>query len=192
MGEGFVGAFEEAARVLAEFRADTGVLAVLERLAEVQEQVFRSGGKTLVAGNGGSLADAMHYAEEWTGRFRSDRAPYPALALADPTHLTCVANDYGYDQVFARAVRAFGREGDLLLLLSTSGQSPNLLRAAEAGRERGMVVAGLLGRGGGELAPLCDLVVLAPGTTSDRIQELHMLALHALIEVVEARLAGAG
>lgn len=142
----------------------------------------------LTCGNGGSMCDAMHFAEEWSGRFRSDRRPYPALALSDPAHMSCVANDYGFESVFARQVEALAQPGDVLVLLSTSGNSPNIVAAARAGKTAGASVIGLLGKGGGEARELCDVVIHAPGENSDRIQELHMLALHVIIEVVEKRL----
>jgi len=187
----FKDSFQEAANCLEQFRADPAVLAALRSLAKRLTECFRNGGKVLIAGNGGSMTDAMHFAEEWTGRFRNERRPFPALALSDPSHLTCVANDYGFEFVFSRMVQAFAGPADILILLTTSGHSPNLLRAAEAGREAGCHVVGFLGKGGGKLLPLCDTVVMAPGQTSDRIQELHMMALHILIEAVEAQL-GAG
>ncbi|MBX7133106.1 MAG: SIS domain-containing protein [Fimbriimonadaceae bacterium] len=184
----FDSSFHEAAACLEEFRRDEQTLQTLAQIAQRLLECFRSGGKALVIGNGGSLADAMHFAEEWTGRFRNDRPPYPVIALSDPTHMSCVGNDYGFEEVFARPVRALGRPGDLLFVLSTSGRSQNLVRACLAAREAQMAVIGLLGRGGGDVLPLCDLMVLAPGKTSDRIQEIHMLALHVLIEAVESQL----
>lgn len=181
-------AFSDAAQALEAFRSDTDSQASLGQVAAALAEVLRRRGRVLACGNGGSLADAMHFAEEWSGRFRSDRPPYPVLALSDPTHLTCVSNDFGFEHVFARQVEAFGQEGDLLFVLSTSGNSENLVRAAQTARARGMRTIGFLGKGGGRLRELCDVCVLAPGDTSDRIQELHMLALHALIEVVEEAL----
>ena len=130
----------------------------------------------------------MHFAEEWTGRFMNDRAPMPAIALCDPTHLTCVSNDFGFEHVFSRMVSALASDKDLVLLLSTSGNSPNLLLAAEAARQRGAKLVALLGKGGGKLAPICDLAIDFPGGRSDRIQELHMQTLHAVIDDVEHRL----
>lgn len=186
----FERSFSDAADALAAFRKDQGAQAALTRLADWLAESLRHGHKALIAGNGGSMADAMHFAEEWTGRFRKDRRPYPAMALGgDPTHLTCVGNDYGFDYVFSRGVEAFAQPGDVLILLSTSGNSNNLILAAEAAKLRSVPVVGFLGRGGGKLLPLCDLVVMAPGETSDRIQEIHMMALHVLIEVVERVLA---
>ena len=134
------------------------------------------------------MSDAMHFAEEWSGRYRSERPPLPAIAFSDPGHMSCVANDYGFAEVFSRQVQALGKENDLLLLLSTSGNSPNLLRAAEEARERGVTTVGLLGKGGGKLLPFCDIPIVVPGSTSDRIQELHIKIIHIVIETVERRL----
>ena len=178
----------EAARVLDAFRHDEDCLTACEAFAAMLSECYRGGGKAMAAGNGGSMADALHFAEELTGRFRNDRDPLPAMALGDPTHLTCVANDYGFDHVFSRLVQAFGKPGDVLVLLSTSGRSNNLVLAAEVARRQGVRVVGFLGRGGGSLMELCDLVVMAPGATSDRIQEVHMAVLHLAIEAVEKEL----
>lgn len=181
-------ALESARRLLELFVNDPQTLDAMDAIAESISQCFRSGGKLLCAGNGGSLADAMHLAEEFTGRFRNDRVPLPAIALADPSHMSCVANDFGFDHVFARPIQALANPGDVVVLLTTSGNSPNLVAAAQAGHAKGATVIGLVGRGGGQLAPLCHLLLHAPGEGSDRIQELHMLALHAIIESVEQRL----
>lgn len=178
----------EAAHYLNLFLGDDVSQAAVDEFIRQLVECFQSGGKVLVGGNGGSLADAMHFAEEFTGRFRNDRKPLPVLAMGDPTHLTCVSNDYGFDQVFSRYVEAFASAGDLVVLLSTSGNSANLLEAARTAGRKQVKVVGLLGRGGGELAPLCDLVILAPGETSDRIQEIQMLTLHGVIRAVEADL----
>ena len=181
-------ALREAERVLCEYRADAVCAKAIDSILDRLERCFQEGGKILLAGNGGSMADALHFAEEWTGRFRRDRRPFPALALGEAAHLTCVGNDFGFEHVFSRLVQAFGKPEDVLILLSTSGNSANLLRAAEAARACGVDVVGLLGRGGGPLKELCDLVLVVPGDGSDRIQELHMLTLHAMIESLEKRL----
>jgi len=157
-------------------------------IADLLVDAFQSGGKVMICGNGGSACDAAHFAEELTGRFRTDRPPLPALACTDVGHVTCTGNDYGFEYVFSRWVAALGRPGDVLILLSTSGNSPNLLRARDAGAHAGMKTVALLGKTGGELKGRCDHEVLVPGDTSDRIQELHMLLLHALVEHVEAAL----
>jgi D-sedoheptulose 7-phosphate isomerase len=135
------------------------------------------------------MCDAMHFAEEWTGRFRGDRRALPAVAFSDPSQLTCIANDFGYDEVFARQVAALGRKGDLLVAISTSGNSPNILRACEVAKERGLTVVGLLGKGGGKLLSRVDIPIVVPlASTSDRIQEVHIKVLHIVIEAVERRL----
>jgi D-sedoheptulose 7-phosphate isomerase len=177
--------FREAQAVLAQFVDDAEQFPRVARLAAVLAETFRAGGKVLACGNGGSMSDAMHFAEEWSGRYRKDRAPLPAIALSDPGHMSCVANDFGFAEVFARQAQALGREGDVLFMLSTSGNSMNLLRAAEEGRKRGMKVVSLLGRGGGKLAPLSDIAIIVPGETADRIQELHIKIIHTVIEAVE-------
>jgi D-sedoheptulose 7-phosphate isomerase len=186
--------FREARRVLDAFLGDEALLRRCAAVGELLHRRFCDGRKVLACGNGGSACDAAHFAEELTGRFRApppgceDRAPLPALACTDTGHITCTANDYGFDAVFERWVRALGQSGDVLVLLSTSGNSENIVRAARAGRERGMTTVALLGRGGGRLAGVCDHEIIVPGETSDRIQELHMLILHAWVEDVERRL----
>lgn len=189
MRDRLLASLAEAAETLDALRSDPARIDALTEIGGRLVGVLAKGGKILVCGNGGSMADAMHFAEEWTGRFREDRRPLAVMALSDPAHLTCVANDYGFDQVFARMVSALGRPGDGLVVLSTSGRSPNLLEAARSARSVGMEVIGFLGRDGGELLAHCDRAVLMPGRTSDRIQELHMLALHCLIECAEPGLA---
>src|SRR5579885_1848624 len=178
----------EADELLHQFRTIPKNLDLVSEIAQAILSAFRSGNKVLACGNGGSMADAMHFCEEWSGRFRADRDPYPAIALSDPTHMSCVANDYGYEHVFSRQVRGLGKSGDVFLLLSTSGNSPSITLAAKAAKDHGLKVIGFLGKGGGEVLPMCDLAVVAPGKTSDRIQEIHMLCLHAVIEAIEAEL----
>ncbi|MEM9167879.1 MAG: SIS domain-containing protein [Planctomycetota bacterium] len=178
----------DAADALDAFLRDRANLERLETVADALAGSLRSGGKLLAIGNGGSCCDAMHFCEELTGRFRDDRDPLPAIACTDPGHLTCVANDYGYDEVFARWVRALGRPGDALILLSTSGNSTNIVRAASVAGESGVARVALLGKTGGELAGTCEHEWIVPGATADRIQEIHMLILHTLIEGIEARL----
>ncbi len=178
-------AFSQAADALAAFRADRANLARVEVVGGLMAAAIRAGGKILACGNGGSLCDAMHFCEELTGRFRDDRRALPAIACIDPGHLTCTANDYGFEHVFSRWVQALGRPGDVLVVLSTSGNSPNILRAVEAARAIGMTTVGLLGKGGGALRGVCNHEWIMPGATSDRIQEIHMLVLHALVEEIE-------
>jgi D-sedoheptulose 7-phosphate isomerase len=182
-------AFAEAARTSQAFLADDACIAAVERFAEVAAATLEKGGRLLACGNGGSMCDAMHFAEEWTGRFRKDRRALPAIAFSDPSQLTCIANDFGFAEVFARSVEALGGKGDLLLAISTSGDSPNVVRAVEVARSRGLTTVGLLGRGGGKLRDLVDVAIVVPlAATSDRIQELHIQVIHIVIEAVERRL----
>ena len=181
--------FQESLATLQAFLADPEALPAVDRFVEAVYATVVRRGLLMSCGNGGSMCDAMHFAEEWTGRFRGNREAVPAIAFSDPSHLTCIANDFGYDEVFARQVEAHGREGDVLVALSTSGNSPNVLRAVEVARARGVTSVGLLGKGGGKLKALVDIPIVVPlATTSDRIQELHIKVLHIVIEAVERRL----
>lgn len=181
-------AFAEAAETLAAFRADAEARRAVERFADLAIDALARGGRLLACGNGGSLADAMHFAEECVGRFRRHREALPALAFGDPATLTCIANDFGYDEVFARQVEAHGRPEDLLVTLSTSGESRNLQRAVEVARERNLRSVGLLGRGGGKLASEVDVAIVVPhARTADRVQEVHLQILHAVLEAIEAQ-----
>lgn len=178
--------FEEARDTLQAFLADPANLVAVDRFVEVAAETLQRGGLLMSCGNGGSMCDAMHFAEEWTGRFRKDRAAVAAVAFSDPSQLTCIANDFGFDQVFAREVQAYGKTGDLLVAISTSGDSPNVIRACETAREMGVKVVGLLGMGGGKLKELVDVPIVVPAAvTSDRVQEMHIKILHITIEAVE-------
>ena len=183
-------ALDEAAAALERLRANDAALARIDQAGELLAATFASGGRVYSCGNGGSMCDAMHFAEELTGRFRDDRAGYAALAISDAGHLSCVGNDYGYEQVFARFVRAHGRAGDVLLAISTSGASRNVVAAAQAARDLHMKVVALTGRDGTPLAGLADIEIATPGGKyADRVQELHIKVIHILIELVERRLA---
>jgi D-sedoheptulose 7-phosphate isomerase len=185
-------ALADAAASLDRFRNDAVQLANVEAFVHAALRTLDAGRSLLACGNGGSLSQAMHFAEEWTGRFRNTRRALPAIALADPTEITCIANDFGFEEIFARQVEAQGRPGDLLLLLSTSGNSENVIRAARVARDRDIWTVALLGNGGGKLAAEVDLPVVVPNAekpdTSDRIQEVHLHILHSVIEAVERRL----
>jgi D-sedoheptulose 7-phosphate isomerase len=185
-------ALADAHEALAALREDRHALDGAARAIDLCASALRGGGKVLACGNGGSLCDAMHFCEELTGRFRADRAPLAAIACIDPGHITCTANDYGYEHVFARWVRALGRKGDVLVVLSTSGNSPNCLLAADAARQAGVATIALLGKGGGALRAKVDVPIVVPGQTADRIQEIHMLLLHAFVEGIEEKALGTG
>ena len=181
--------FEEAAATQRAFLDEPECLAAVRRFVQASAGVLRAGKKLMACGNGGSMCDAMHFAEEWTGRFRRDRAALPAIAFSDPSQLTCIANDFGFDEVFARSVEAYGNEGDLLVAISTSGNSPNVKKAVEAARKKRITTVGLLGKGGGELLELVDVPIVVPhARSSDRIQEVHIKVLHTVIEAVERTL----
>lgn len=187
-------AVDLARRTLSTFMADAANLQRIETVGAMLAERFEAGNKALICGNGGSVCDAMHFAEELTGRFRKNRRPLPAIACTDAGHITCVANDYGFEDVFARWVEALGSKGDVLIALSTSGDSRNVLCAVAEARAKGMTTVALLGKYGGLLRGQADhewIVTPPEGATafySDRIQEVHMLVLHTIIEVVERRL----
>jgi D-sedoheptulose 7-phosphate isomerase len=188
-GDPILAALEESSRVLAAFLGDQRALENVRKFARAAASTLGSGGLLMACGNGGSMCDAMHFAEEWTGRFRNNRRPLPAIAFSDASQLTCIANDFGYDEVFARSVEAFGKKGDLLVAISTSGESKNVLRAVEVAKSKGIVTVGLLGRGGGRALGMVDIPVVVPlATGSDRIQEVHIKVLHIGIETVERAL----
>lgn len=156
-----------------------------EKVSISLAETFKAGNKALICGNGGSNCDALHFAEEFTGRFRSDRKALPAIAISDSSHITCVGNDYGFNEIFARGVQAYGKEGDMFFGISTSGNSPNVIRALEEAKKLGLKTCLLLGKDGGKLKGLADYEFIIPGKTSDRIQEIHMMILHIIIEGVE-------
>jgi D-sedoheptulose 7-phosphate isomerase len=183
-------ALDEAAVSLSNLIADDAALEIIAAAGDLLADTFAGGGRAYSCGNGGSMCDAMHFAEELTGRFRDNRPGYAALAISDPGHLSCVGNDYGYEQVFARFLEAHGRAGDLLLAISTSGTSRNIVAAALAAKKLKMKVIGLTGRSGTPLAELADIAIVTPGGKyADRVQELHIKVIHILIELVERRLA---
>jgi D-sedoheptulose 7-phosphate isomerase len=183
--------FRESIAVKQAFIESEASCQVLEQVVSQVVAVFRAGGKVLFCGNGGSAADAQHIAAELSGRFYTDRPPLYAEALhVNSSFVTAVANDYGYEQVFARMVEAAGRKGDLLFVLSTSGNSPSILRAAEKGREMGMTVVGMTGQGGGQLKAHCHFCLEVPSRDTPRIQEVHITIGHLICELVESNLFG--
>jgi D-sedoheptulose 7-phosphate isomerase len=181
--------FLEAKEVLEKFIADEANFASLLSAGKIMVDAVRGGKKLLSCGNGGSMSDAMHFAEELTGRFREERDAIPAISIADPSHITCSANDYGFDGIFSRYIDALGKEGDVLLAISTSGNSRNILKAAESGIKQGMKIVALTGKDGGKLAEMSDVEIRVPHKRySDRIQEIHIKIIHALIHYIEDNL----
>lgn len=161
-------------------------IAVIEKAAKAFVETINNGGKIFSCGNGGSHCDAMHFAEELTGRYREDRRALPAIAISDPSHISCVSNDFGYESIFSRYIEGLGREGDALLAISTSGNSKNILKAATMAKQRKMKVIALTGKNGGELAELADVEIRVPHMGfADRIQEIHIKVIHILIQLIE-------
>jgi len=180
------GSLEEAKGALEALLANKAALGAIEKAGALLTATLRSGGRVFSCGNGGSMCDAMHFAEELSGRYRLDRAGLPAASISDPGHLSCVSNDYGYEFVFSRYLEAHAKKGDCLLAISTSGKSKNILTAVEAARKLGVTVIGLVGKSESPLGKAADLVVATPGGQfADRVQELHIKVIHILIELVE-------
>jgi D-sedoheptulose 7-phosphate isomerase len=179
----------QAAGVLAAFQSDTNALEKMEVAASVMVQALRAGGKLLSCGNGGSHCDAMHFAEELTGKFRDARQAIPAICISDASHITCVGNDYGYEFIFSRYLEALGNKGDVLLAISTSGNSANVLQAVKVAKAKGMKIVALTGKDGGKLGPLVDVEIRVPHQGyADRIQEIHIKVIHILILLIEKQL----
>ena len=178
--------FYQGQQVLQSFLADPETWVRLEQAGNLLVDCLDSGGKILSCGNGGSLCDAMHFAEELTGRYHDDRKPLPALAISDSSYITCVGNDMGFEQVFSRAIEALGKPGDVLVAITTSGTSPDVIRAILSARANGMKIIGLTGQATQTMAPLCDVIISVPFSGySDRIQEIHIKILHALVHYIE-------
>ncbi len=175
----------ESKLTLEQFIEDPMQMQNCTRFSQILIECFNAGGNVFSCGNGGSHCDAMHFAEEFTGKFRKDRRPLGALALGEASHTTCVANDYGFKHIFERQLMGLGRKGDLLLAISTSGNSENVILAVEAAKKLGIRSICLLGRNGGKLKGLADLSIVVPAQTSDRIQEMHIKIIHTVIEIVE-------
>lgn len=181
--------FLDAQAVLNEFLANEENFKAIEKAGEAMAESIKNGGKIISCGNGGSMCDAMHFAEELTGRFRDDRMGMAAVAISDPSHITCVANDYGFDYIFSRYVEAMGQQGDVFLGISTSGNSANVINAIKAAKERGMTVVGLTGKTGGKMAEMCDVEIRVPWNAySDRVQEIHIKVIHCLIQYIETKM----
>jgi len=181
----------QAAEVLQGFLNDENNLRNIEAAAKAIADSVKQGGKVISCGNGGSHCDAMHFAEELTGRYRDNRKAIPAICVSDPSHISCVSNDFGYEFVFSRYLEALGNKGDVLLGISTSGNSANIIKAAQTAREKGMTVIILSGKDGGKLAPLADIELRVPHFGyADRIQEIHIKIIHILILLIEKEVVG--
>ncbi len=180
----------EAEKVLQDFLSDQTNLENIEKAASLLASSFKKEGKVLACGNGGSHCDAMHFAEELTGRYREDRPSLPAIAIADASHMSCVGNDYGFAYIFSRYLQGVGRKGDVLFCLSTSGNSENILKAIDVAKEKGISVIALTGKDGGKMAGLADVEIRVPHFGfADRIQEIHIKVIHILIQLVEKKMA---
>ena len=176
----------QSLKVLSDFIAQKDTKEVIEKAISIMADSIKKGGKIMSAGNGGSMCDAMHFAEELTGRYRDKRPSYPAIAIADPSHLTCVGNDYGFDYVFSRFLEGMGFKGDVFLGISTSGNSKNIIEACKVCKEKGLTSIVLLGKDGGKLKDLCDLPIIVPHVGyADRIQEVHTMIIHIMIRGIE-------
>ena len=181
--------FLEAKSLLESFLADETQLERIQQAGIMMAGAIRNGHKIISCGNGGSMCDAMHFAEELSGLFRGERRALPAIAISDPSHLTCAGNDYGFEAIFSRFIESIGQPEDILLVISTSGNSDNVVNAAREAKSKGMKVVGLTGKTGGKLAGLCDLEIRAPHSEySDRIQEIHIKIIHSIIVMVEYEL----
>ena len=179
----------EAKTVLSEFVSDQQNLQHIEEAASLLASTFKNDGKVLSCGNGGSHCDAMHFAEELTGRYRENRPSYPAIAISDVSHISCVGNDYGFDHIFSRYLEGVARTGDVLFCLSTSGNSVNILNAIEVAKNKGMKVIALTGKDGGKMAGLADVEIRVPHFGyADRIQEVHIKIIHILIYLIEKKM----
>jgi D-sedoheptulose 7-phosphate isomerase len=178
----------EAQELLQTTMSSQEFLLSVQHGSELLARQLQLGKKIMSCGNGGSMCDAMHFAEELSGRYRENRPALAAMSISDPSHMSCVGNDYGYDFVFSRMVEALGQDGDVLVAISTSGNSSNVLKAAEAAKAKGIFVLGLTGKDGGKLGPLCDVEVRVPWNGyADRIQEIHIKVIHSFIDFIETK-----
>lgn len=179
--------FFEAAEILQKFNTPANI-SLIQKAGQIMVDSINEGGKIISCGNGGSLCDAMHFAEELTGRYRENRKAIAAISISDASHMSCVANDFGYDFVFSRYLEAVGRKGDVLLAISTSGNSKNILEAIKVAKANGITVIGLTGKTGGEMANSCDVEIRAPYSDyADRAQEIHIKVIHSLIDYIEKK-----
>ena len=181
---------QEAQQLLSTFMGDSKQIETISKIADVMTQVIENGGKIITCGNGGSHCDAMHFAEELTGRYRNNRKSLPAVAISDAAHLTCVGNDYGFEFIFSRFIEGMGNNGDVLLAISTSGNSMNIINAVKAAKEKNMKTIVLTGKDGGQLINMADMISVVPYFGfADRIQEIHIKIIHVIILLIEQKTA---
>ncbi len=178
-------AFTQALEVIRTFSDDYANIMFIEQISQDIADTFVSGGKVLICGNGGSAADAIHFAEEFTGNYLKKRKALPVISLTDAAHITCVGNDFGFEEIFARGVEAYGKKDDLLIALSTSGNSKNVIKAVRTAKDNNLKIYALLGKSGGELKEICDNHIIVKSEKTSRIQEVHQIILHTIIEVTE-------
>lgn len=183
--------FLEAKSLLDQFIGDESNFDKISQAAELMVAAVKNGKKIISCGNGGSMCDAMHFSEELTGKFRNNRPSIPAVSISDPSHITCAANDFGFSQIFSRYIEGLGNENDVLLVISTSGSSENILKACASAKEKNMKIVGLTGKDGGKLKDFCDIEIRVPYMKfSDRIQEIHIKIIHSIIECIELKMKG--
>ena len=180
---------QEAHQVLSNFMADPKLIETIAEMAHLMTHAIENGGKIITCGNGGSHCDAMHFAEELTGRYRNDRKSLPAIAISDSAHLTCVGNDYGYEFIFSRFIEGMGNNGDVLLAITTSGNSMNIVNAVKTAKEKNIKTIVLAGKDGGKLANIADKILIVPHFGfADRIQEIHIKIIHIMILLLEQKI----
>jgi len=181
--------FEEANNILTQFLSNDKNFDAIEKAGQLMVDSIKAEGKIISCGNGGSMCDAMHFAEELTGKYRNDRPAIGAISMSDVSHMACVGNDYGYDFIFSRYLEAVGRKSDVLLAISSSGNSVNVIKAMEVAKQKGIKIVGLTGKDGGKMAPLCDVEIRAPHSQyADRAQEIHIKVIHSLIDFIERKM----
>ena len=181
--------FTEAHQILQSFLDNEDNFTNIAKAGDIILKAIKNGNKIISCGNGGSMCDAMHFAEELSGRYKYDRKALPAISISDASHITCVANDYGFDQIFSRFVDALGQSGDVLFAISTSGNSQNILNAIAVAHQKNMKIIALTGKTGGKMASLCDIEIRAPYSEfSDRAQEIHIKVIHSIIDYIEKKM----
>lgn len=183
-----IDALKDSHNVLETVLSNQDFLQGIDDATNTFINTFNNGGSVFSCGNGGSLCDSMHFAEELTGRFRKDRAPLPATSIMDPSHFSCVANDFGYEHIFSRYLEAWAKPGDTLLAITTSGNSPNVIEACKVAKKKNVNIIALLGKTGGEVKDFADVSLIVPSNISDRIQEIHIKCIHIFIEGIERKL----